>query len=319
MPANQKAGLRDYAVLHFVIITWGITAVLGKLITLDPAVLTAWRTGLAAFCILVFLALRRTAWPPPHMVLRLLATGLLIGLHWFLFFRSARQSTVSGSLAGISTVALWVALLEPLMIRGRRWSWAEGFFAIGVVLGILIIQLRMPAGWTSLTIGDGGHLLESGLFTAVLAAAVAAVFSILNARFVQHHSALVITGIEMASASAICVLGAQIFAPVTGVQWWPTAQDWPWVLILALVCTVLAYSACVWVQRRVSTFSVGIATNLEPIYGMLLAPLVFGAIEHQPPQFYAGTALIIACVLLHTFLVHRTAKHPPAAPSPSLL
>ena len=310
MRPDARVGMRDSLVLHLVVLIWGLTAILGKLITLDPAVLTAWRTGIAAITLFVILTIRRQQWPDRRAAGIMLATGLLIGLHWFLFFRSARLGTVSSSLAGVSTMALWVALLEPLIIRGRRWSWAEGFLAGGVTLGVLIIQVRLNPGMNGLTFGDGGRVLDSGLFTGILAALVAALFSIINGRLVQRHPALVITGVEMVSACALCVTGAWLFPPADGLHWWPTAGDWPWVLMLALVCTVFAYSACVWVQRRVSAFSVGMVSNLEPVYGMALAPLVFGAVEHQPIQFYVGAAVIISCVAAHTMMANRKPAKP---------
>ena len=294
-----------YAVLHLVVLVWGITAILGKLIALDPAVLTAWRTGIAALVLLIILAWRRELWPGWRAAGLCTATGLLIGLHWFLFFRSGRQGSVSASLAGVSTMALWVALLEPMLVRGRRWSWAEGLLAAGVALGVLVIQLRGPDASGGFTLGDGGPLSGSGLFTGILAAGVAALFSIINARLVRHHPAMVITAFEMIGACALCLAGASLFGSAEGLNWWPDSHDWPWLLTLALVCTVFAYSACVWVQRRVSAFSVGMASNLEPIYGMALAPLVFGAVEHQKLQFYAGSAVIIACVALHTLLAGK--------------
>ena len=312
MRPEARPGMRDYAVLHLVVLIWGLTAILGKLITLDPAVLTAWRTGIAAMAICLILTIRRERWPKWRDIRIMLATGLLLGLHWFLFFRSARQGTVSGSLVGASTMALWVALLEPLMIQGRRWSWAEGFPAGGVALGVLIIQARQDSAGHGFSFGDGGRLLDSGLFTGILAAGVAALFSIINGRLVQRHPALVITGLEMASACALCVTGAWLFPPAEGSKWWPTAADWPWVLMLSLVCTVFAYSACVWVQRRVSAFSVGMVSNLEPIYGMALAPLVFGAVEHQPMPFYVGAAVIMGCVAAHTVMADRRQKRPGA-------
>lgn len=307
LTASRRRPVRapDYLVLHLVVLVWGLTAILGKLISLDPAVLTAWRTGLAAVSLFLIITLRGERWPHWRNAWRMLGTGLLIGLHWFLFFRSARQDTVSGSLAGVSTMALWVALLEPLMIRGRQWSWSEALLAAGVMLGVLIIQLRVHPGGTGFGFGDGGRLRDSGLFTGILAAGVAALFSIINGRLVQHHPALVITGLEMTSACGLCVLGAWLFPPEGGLVCWPSRQDWPWVLVLSLVCTVFAYSACVWVQRRVSAFSLGMASNLEPVYGMALAPLVFGAAEHQRPQFYLGSAVIIGCVLWHTVLAQR--------------
>lgn len=290
LAGTPRAAVRDYLLLHFIVLVWGITAILGKLITLDPGVLTAWRTGIAALTLYGILAIRRLPLPAWRDILIMLGTGLLIGLHWFLFFLSGRLGSVSTSLAGVSTMALWVALLEPLMVRGRRWSWAEGMLAVGVAAGVMIIEFS-----------------DHGLLTGILAAGVASVFSIINSRLVRKHDALVITALEMTSACVLCVAASWLMAPASGtpLRWLPTAADWPWVLTLALVCTVFAYSACVAIQRRISPFSVGMASNLEPIYGMVLAPLVFGAVERQPLKFYLGSAVIIGCVALHTFLTSR--------------
>lgn len=295
-PAPPAASFRDYALLHVVVMVWGLTAILGKLITLEPGVLTAWRTGLAAVTLYAVLIFRREALPHWRASLIILGTGLLIGLHWFLFFLSGRLGTVSGSLAGASTMALWIALLEPVMVRGRRWSGAEALLAAGVAAGVMIIQFS-----------------DRGLLTGILAAGVASVFSIINARLVQRYSPFVITALEMTSACALCVVGSALLAEKgVPLKILPSAADWPWVLILALLCTVFAYSACVWLQRRVTPFSIGMASNLEPVYGMGLAPLVFGAIEHQPLRFYVGSAVIIGFVILHTALTNRRMANPPA-------
>ena len=287
-PEARRPSWRDFLLLHLVILVWGLTAVLGKLISLHPAVLTAWRTGIAAATLGLFLALRRQPWPPWRDASVMLLTGLLMGLHWILFFLAGRLGTVSGGLAGAATMAFWIALLEPLLLR-RRWSGAEGLLALGVAAGVMIIQFS-----------------DRGVLVGILAAGIAGIASIINGRLVQRSSALVITALEMASACAFCVVAASLMPATRQVSWWPQRSDWPWILVLALLCTVFAYSACVWVQRRVSAFSLGMASNFEPLYGMVLAPLVFGAAEHQPLRFYAGAAVIIGCVALHTWRTSRT-------------
>jgi len=288
VPPQSRATGRDYVLLHFIILIWGITAVLGKLISLSPAVLTAWRTGLAALSLFLILSVRGVVWPGWREIGVMLATGLLIGLHWFLFFLGGRLGTVSGSLAGASTMALWVALLEPLMLRNRRWSGSEALLAAGVTGGVMVIQFS-----------------DHGLITGILAAGVASIFSIINSQLVKRHPAMLITALEMTSACLLCTLGAWLIRPASGLVWWPAPQDWPWLLVLALLCTVFAYSVCVWMQQRVSPFSLGMASNLEPVYGMLLAPLVFGVVEHQPLRFYLGSGVIIGFVVLHTWLTTR--------------
>ncbi|MDB6135688.1 MAG: family transporter [Verrucomicrobiales bacterium] len=273
-----------------IVLVWGVTSILGRLITLDPVVIVVWRTGIAALAMLGILLVIRLPWPPWRELLPIMGGGALIGAHWVLFFLSGRVGAVSVGLAGVSTLALWVALLEPLFIRGRRWSWVEGLLAAGVTVGMLMLDFS-----------------DRGLLIGVAAASLAAGLSILNARLVLKHPALMISFIEMATACGFCFGAALLTVPAGGLRWIPAAGDWLWLLILALVCTVFAFSACVQVQRRVSAFSMGMASNLEPIYGMTLAPMVFGAAEHQGLSFYVGSAVIIGFVALHTTLTARGA------------
>ena len=109
----------------------------------------------------------------------------------------------------------------------------------------------------------------------------------------------------MISAALFCtVLALTLSRPA---QWLPAPADWPPLLTLALLCTAGAFSVCVWLQRRVPAFTIGIAGNLEPVYGMILAALVFGSAEVMGPSFYAGAAIIIGCVIFHAAAGRRNA------------
>jgi drug/metabolite transporter (DMT)-like permease len=224
---------------------------------------------------------------------RALANGTLIGLHWYLFFLAARIGNVSTMLTGIATLALWVALLEPLFIKDRRLHFSECLLALAVAGGVVLVA------------GDD-HVSLPCLGLGVLAAAVAAVFSIFNARIVRHVPAITMTFHEMLSAAIFCAL----LSAATGVSenWLPAPSDWGPLLTLALLCTVCAFSVCVWLQRRVPPFTIGIAGNLEPIYGMALAAAVFGSSEVMGLRFYAGAAIIIGCVVWHTAVLHYEKK-----------
>lgn len=287
MPAG-KARAADYALLHVIVLAWSITAILGRLTSLPPVVIVVWRTGIAAIIMLAIAQARQLPWPRGRSLWPILAGGVLIGAHWFLFFLFGRVGSIAVGLAGLSTLPLWVAALEPIFVRGRRWSWVEGILAVGVMSGMLVLDFS-----------------DHGFLIGVAAAALAAGLSILNARLVRHHPAMVISCIEMTTACVFCAVGAHLFPPADGLIWMPLPGDWPWLLILAIICTVFAFSACVWVQRRLSAFSVGMASNLEPVYGMILAPLVFGAMESQPARFYLGASVIIGFVILHTILASR--------------
>lgn len=266
------------------VLIWGVTSVLGKMISLPPETLVVWRTGLAAASLGSWFLVRRQRLVFGKWERRALTNGCLIGLHWFLFLLAGRLGNVSTMLVGIATMSLWVALLEPLFIKERRLYFSECVLALAVTGGVALVA-------------GSGEVSLPCLFTGVAAAGVAAVFSIFNARIVRHVPALTMTFWELTSACAFCT----VLSVAAGAEKWvPARGDWPALLSLALVCTVFAFSVCVWLQRRVPAFTVSMAGNLEPLYGMALAAAVFGSTEVMRPLFYAGAAVIIGCLVWHT-------------------
>jgi drug/metabolite transporter (DMT)-like permease len=278
---------RDHLILQFVVLIWGFTSVLGKMITLPPPTLVVWRTGLAAAALGAWFLARRKRLAFGLWERRALANGCLIGLHWYLFFLAVRLGNVSTMLTGIATLALWVALLEPLVVKDRRLHLSECLLALAVTAGVAVVA------------GSGDVSLPC-LFTGVLAAAVAALFSIFNARIVRHVPAVTMTFWELVAAALFCTALSFVWTGPEGpLNWMPAPSDWAPLLTLALLCTVVAFSVCVWLQRRVPAFTVGIASNLEPIYGMALAAAVFPGSEVMGVRFYIGAAIIVGCVAWH--------------------
>jgi drug/metabolite transporter (DMT)-like permease len=197
-----------------------------------------------------------------------------------------------------------VSLLEPLVIRGRRLHLRECLLALAVTGGVALV-----AGSDDVPMGC--------LLTGILAAAVAALFSIFNARIVQHLPAVTMSFYEMVSASLFCaVLSLATLGSASAETWLPSATDWWPLLTLSLLCTVFAFSVCVWLQKRIAAFTIGLAANIEPVYGMLLAAAVFGATEVMGVRFYTGAAIIIGCVVFHTLSERRRTTvfaEPPAS------
>lgn len=288
--SERRARWTDLALLQVVVLVWSLTAILGKLIALEPAVLVLWRTLLAAVSMgALTLCAGGTLRARPGDAARMTAAGLLLGLHWCLFFLGGRVGAVSVSLAGLATIPLWVALLEPLLVRGRRWSRAELALAAGVLTGVGVIRFS-----------------DQGLLTGILAALTAALLSIVNGRLTLRHPARVITFYEMTGALAFCAVVALATRGAPSPEHWlPAPSDWPPLLTLSLLCTVFAFSLCVKLQQRISAFSLGMATNLEPVYGMAMAPLLLGAGETQTPRVYLGAAIIIGCAVIHGWLTTR--------------
>ncbi|PJJ58914.1 DMT family transporter [Hymenobacter chitinivorans] len=285
--------LKDYLRLHFIVLLWGFTAILGKLISVPPVELVFWRTLLASAGLGVLLTVRKQDWRLPlAQALRLLAVGALVAVHWITFFLAARLSSVSVCLAGLATLALWTSLLEPLLLWRRVRAYEVGLGLLTMVGLYLVSQAELD------------QLL--GLGVAIISAGLSALFSVLNSKLVKQHTPLKLTFYEMAGAC----LSIGFFFPIysryytegAGLQLALKPLDWLWLLLLAGVCTVYAFSSSVELMKRLSAFVINLTINLEPVYGIILAVLIFGAREKMSTGFYLGTVVILFSVLIHPVL-----------------
>ncbi len=294
--------LKDYLRLHFIVLLWGFTAILGKLLAPTPAVeLVFWRTLLASSGLGLLLAARGLGWRLPwREALKLLGVGTLVAAHWITFFLAARLSSVSVCLAGLATLALWTSLLEPLLLW-RRVRAYEVALGLGAMLGLYLIS---QAELSQLT----------GLLVAVGSAGLSALFSVLNSQLVKRHAPVRLTFYEMAGACLSIALFlpfyGRYFTQGAGVQLALHGYGWLWMALLAGVCTVYAFSSSVELMKRLSAFVVNLTINLEPVYGILLAQLLywlrvpgFGQ-ERMSGGFYLGTIIILISVLIHPVIEH---------------
>jgi drug/metabolite transporter (DMT)-like permease len=303
-PTFYGSGLRDMIQLHLVVLAWGFTAILGKLITLPPVDVTVWRTALAAvglglIAVLSGLSLRVSR----RVLLQLLGTGLIIGWHWMLFFLSARLATASVSLAALPTIMIWCSLLEPLMDPGpggRRWSKGELLIGMVMVGAVWIIYQFEFKHWLGFTVG-------------LASAFLGALFAIINKVLTRNHPPVIICGYQMIGACAACLALLPFFASAKPAL--PSSSDFFWLLVLSQICTVGAYLGYLDVLRRMSIFTVNVVYNLEPVYGIVLAALIFGEKERMSGGFYLGAGIIIAIVMVMPW-VDRRLKRSQMALSP---
>ncbi len=289
---------KDYLTLHFIVMIWGFTAILGLLIKIPSVEVVFFRTLISAVGLFLLLKLSKKSAKircRKHFFI-ILGTGSLIAAHWILFFLSARISNASVCLAGMATCSLWTSLIEPIS-QGRRIKRFEVLLSIIAFIGIGIIF--------NVELDD-----LTGLMVAVLSAFISAVFTVINGRLTKRHDPYVITYYEMIGAC----LSIAIFFPVYGnyfvdeIVFTPSAMDWLYLGFLAIICTVYAYSVSVELMKRLSAFSINLAVNLEPVYGIILALIILGSSEEMSSGFYLGTLLILTSVLLYPLLNRRYKK-----------
>lgn len=284
------ASTADYLKLHFIVVLWGFTAILGLLITIPAVEMVLYRTLLAALGLgVLILTTKKSFQTEPLDFLKILATGFIVGIHWIAFFASAKVSNASVSLVGFATGSLWTAFLEPLMGR-KRIKLFEVALGLVVIIGLYVIfsfDFRYPLG---LALG-----IASG-FTIAL-------FTVFNSKFVQRVDPYTITFYEMIGAF-LCTL---LFLPLYKSLWAenhqlhliPTGLDWFYLGILSIVCSVYAYSVGVELLKRLSVFHVQLTSNLEPIYGIIMALLIFRETEYMQAEFYIGTTIILGSVIVY--------------------
>lgn len=288
--------MRDYLLIHVVVLAWSFTSILGRWIDLPPVDLVVWRSGLAALGFAgVALVTGKRLGGDWRRALGLMGVGLLLGWHWVLFFLSARLATVSVCLAALPTAMIWCSLIEPLVDGSRRWLRGEllvGLVMVGAVW--LIYQVEFSHWW--------------GFTVALGAAVLAALYSVLTKQMVVRWPASVIGFYQMTGAMLGVLLGLPWVGGGEGLAL-PAGGDWLSLLVLAWGCTVAAYMGYLDALTRVSVFTVNVLYNLEPVYGILLALLFFGEAEKMSPEFYAGAGVIVAVVLALPWAKQRKRIH----------
>lgn len=292
-----------YLQLHLLVVLLASTAFLGKLISLSATALVCWRTLLAAAggAFWIIAVRRESLRLPIQTALRLLGIGAVIGLHWLAFFGAVKVANISICLAGMATTSFFTAFTEPFLEKRR-------IRPLEVLLGLIVlVGIGLVAG------ASHAHLLGIGI--ALIGAFLAAVFPVLNRGLVtQGQDPLTMVVWEMMGASAIVLASIPLLHPAApGLSWLHSFQclwtsrplDWVYLLILALACTVFAHGFHIHLLRHLSAYTINLAVNFEPVYGIFGAALFFGEHKSLHPGFYLGTCAIIVANLLHPFLMRR--------------
>ncbi|MEM1296148.1 MAG: DMT family transporter, partial [Verrucomicrobiota bacterium] len=202
-------------------------------------------------------------------------------------------------LVALATTAFWTSLLEPIMTRDRKVRGYEVFLGL-VMIGAI--------SW----IFQGGFEHVTGFLVGIGSALAGTIFSILNGRYAPKYHHWVITFYEMSGAALFCLLclplSATFFTNGGGVDLLPSPLEWVWLLVLVIACTIYAYSEYVELLKRLSVFTINLAYNLEPVYGIVLAAVLFAEHEELGSRFYLGAAIIIGAVVAHPFLERASQK-----------
>lgn len=283
--------------LHVAVFLAGFTGVLGRLIELNEGWLVWYRMLLSSFLLLLIFFIRKQSIRIERKYLvQCIGIGALIALHWVFFYGSIKYANVSIALVCFAATGLFTAFLEPLLHK-RKLDLVEVLLGLLVLLGIYLI-FHFDTEY------------KTGILLGIAAAFLSALFPIFNKRLIQHIPAANLTLYELGGGwlmlSLLLPLYLQ-FSPAT--KYIPTLSDWFWLLMLALFCTVLAFQLSVNALKKISPFTANLTYNLEPVYGILLAFLLYNENNDLGKGFYWGILLIVASVLIQTVRVWQEKKN----------
>jgi len=288
----QNDKLINYLHLHFIVFIWGFTAVLGDLISIAAVPLVWFRMLLGSFFVLIYICfIKGTLKVSLKSLLIFALIGLLIALHWLAFFKAVKVSNVSITLAMMSTGAFFTSLLEPIFFK-RKIIKYEVIFGLIVIIGLYIIFNVETAYLT-------------GILFALLSSFLGALFSIFNGMIVKIYDATTISFYELFFGVVfitIFIFSTQGF----NVSFFDlSSMDWIYILLLASVCTAYAFIAAVHIMKWISPYTLMLTTNMEPIYGIILALLILGDKEYMNPMFYIGALIILMTVIVNGIIKTR--------------
>ncbi len=279
--------------LHLAVFLAGFTGVLGRLISLNESLLVWYRLLITVITLLLLFLLRGSI---PKIsfksVVRIFSVGAIVALHWVAFYGSIKYSNVSIALVCFSTVGFFSALLEPVVLR-------KSIAVIELLLGMLPI-----AGVYCIFHFDTRY--KNGIAFGIISAFLAALFTILNKKVLEKHEAGTVTLYELTGGFLILTLLLPAYLQFFDLRFvLPSANDWLWLIILSWLCTVLAFFLSLSALKKVSAFTVNLSYNLEPIYGILLAFLIYHENKDLGISFYVGLSLIVIAVVVQMSRVYR--------------
>ncbi len=285
LPVLRKKLLSTYLKLHLIVLIYGFTAILGKLISLPALELVWYRMLIAIVTFYIYLKIKKIDLFVPRKVLfQFFGVGVIIAIHWVTFYGAIKLSNVSVALGCFATTALFTSFLEPFFYR-KRINFAEVLIGLVIIAGLYLI-FRFE------------NRYALGISVALLSAFLAGLFTVLNRKLVARHKAVKISFYEMIGGLiALTIYMAASGRGSTQPFLVPTASDLFYLILLGTICTAFAHTVQVAVMQHLTAFTVTLTINLEPVYGIIMAFFIFGETEKMTTGFYAGTLIILLSVI----------------------
>ena len=280
--------------LHIAVFLAGFTGILGRLISLNEGMIVWYRLLFTATTMWVLFGLRKKIYKISTVdILKISGVGFIAAMHWVTFYGSIKYSNVSVALVCFSSISFFTALFEPLILR-KKINRTEIFLGLMTIAGIYII-FHFDSQY------------KTGIITGLVSAVLASLFPIFNRQFLQRINVeTMLSWQQTGGLIALSVLLPFYLRQFPVESFLPGMQDLLWLFGLSWFCSVVAFQFSSNALKRLSAFTVNLTYNLEPVYGILLAFIVYKENKLLSKWFYTGFAIIAAALVIHLFIL---AKH----------
>lgn len=282
---------KSFLYLHISVFLAGFTGPLGRLIDLNEGLLVWYRLAITSVTMwILFSLMGRLQKISISDIFKLAGIGFLAAIHWLTFYGSIKYANVSVALVCFSAVGFFTALFEPILLKARV-KWIEVFLGLMVMAGIYLIFHFDPK-------------YKTGIILGIICAVLMAIVIIFIREFVQRINPETILTYQLSGG----LLTLSALMPFYMHQFptdyiFPNFKDWMWLLVLAWFCSVLAFQFSAKALKKLTAFTVNLSFNLEPVYGIILAFLLFGESRDFNWSFFAGLALIAGSLVIHIVML----------------
>ncbi len=290
--------------LHIAVFLAGFTGVLGRLITLNEALLVWYRLLITCIVVWIIYGFMKkysgVTRSPRHaatrsQIFKAAGIGFILTLHWVTFYAGIKYATISTTLVCFSAIGFFTAILEPLLLQKR-------FDVVEILLGLLVI------GGISIVFHFDPHY-KTGIIISLISAFLASIFPVLNRGLLQTMEVESATRYQLSGGFLFLSLLLPFYLPLfPAAKLFPSLADWLWLLVLALICTVLAYTLFMNALKKIPAFTVNLTFNLEPIYGIALAFLIYREDKSVSGGFYYGLTLIVTAIVLQMIRLRQISR-----------
>lgn len=289
---------KNLLILHFIVFIWGWSPIVGKLINQEGVAafqLVWFRMLLTVIAVGIYLFLiKQSIKISKNDLLKLVGIGAIVAFHWFCFYHAINVSNVSVTLVAFATGTLFTSIIEPIFYKRKiiRYELVFGMVIIGAIAMIFKVETHYALG----------------IFLGMTAAFTASLFTVFNGLLVKRIPSSLIAFYELGGgllALSIYLFFAGDFKPAF---WEITTTAWMWLILFSIVGTAYPFVASVNLMKKISPYTVTLTVNLETIYGIIIAYILWKKEETMSAGFYLGTFIILSVIVANGILKNYARK-----------